>query len=114
MKIPVFHDDQHGTAIVAAAAILNGLKLVRKNISEIKLVCSGAGAAALACLDLIVNLGLKRENIRVIDGKGVIYVGRKESVDANKARYAANTDARTLADAIPDADVFLGLSAAGF
>ena len=113
MRIPVFHDDQHGTAIVAAAAILNGLKLVRKNISEIKLVCSGAGAAALACLDLIVNLGLKQENIRVIDGKGVIYVGRKESVDANKARYAANTDARTLADAIPDADVFLGLSAAG-
>jgi malate dehydrogenase (oxaloacetate-decarboxylating)(NADP+) len=113
MKIPVFHDDQHGTAIVAAAAVLNGLRLVGKNISEIKLVCSGAGAAALACLDLIASLGLKRENIRVTDGKGVVYVGRKEGMEANKARYAAETDARTLADVVPGADVFLGLSAAG-
>jgi malate dehydrogenase (oxaloacetate-decarboxylating)(NADP+) len=113
MKIPVFHDDQHGTAIVAAAAVLNGLKLVGKHIAEIKLVCSGAGAAALACLDLIASLGLKRENIRVTDGKGVVYVGRKEGMDANKARYAAETDARTLADVVPGADVFLGLSAAG-
>jgi malate dehydrogenase (oxaloacetate-decarboxylating)(NADP+) len=96
MKIPVFHDDQHGTAIVAAAAVLNGLKLVGKHIAEIKLVCSGAGAAALACLDLIASLGLKRENIRVTDGKGVVYVGRKEGMDANKARYAAETDAREL------------------
>ena len=113
MKIPVFHDDQHGTAIVAAAAILNGLKLVGKKVSEIKLVCSGAGAAALACLDLIVSLGLRKENIRVTDGKGVVYVGRKEGMDANKARYAAETGARTLADVVPSADVFLGLSAAG-
>jgi malate dehydrogenase (oxaloacetate-decarboxylating)(NADP+) len=113
MKIPVFHDDQHGTAIVAAAAVLNGLKLVGKKVSEIKLVCSGAGAAALACLDLIVSLGLRKENIRVTDGKGVVYVGRKEGMDANKARYAAETGARTLADVVPNADVFLGLSAAG-
>src|SRR5580698_7964971 len=113
MKIPVFHDDQHGTAIVAAAAVLNGLKLVGKKIAEIKLVCSGAGAAALACLDLIVSLGLRKENIRVTDGKGVVYVGRKEGMDANKARYAAETGARTLADVVPSADVFLGLSAAG-
>jgi malate dehydrogenase (oxaloacetate-decarboxylating)(NADP+) len=113
MKIPVFHDDQHGTAIVAAAAVLNGLKLVGKKIAEIKLVCSGAGAAALACLDLIVSLGLRKENIRVTDGKGVVYVGRKEGMDANKARYAAETGARTLADVVPNADVFLGLSAAG-
>jgi malate dehydrogenase (oxaloacetate-decarboxylating)(NADP+) len=113
MKIPVFHDDQHGTAIVAAAAVLNGLKLVGKKVSDIKLVCSGAGAAALACLDLIVSLGLRKENIRVTDGKGVVYVGRKEGMDANKARYAAETGARTLADVVPNADVFLGLSAAG-
>jgi malate dehydrogenase (oxaloacetate-decarboxylating)(NADP+) len=113
MKIPVFHDDQHGTAIVAAAAVLNGLKLVGKKVSDIKLVCSGAGAAALACLDLIVSLGLRKENIRVTDGKGVVYVGRKEGMDANKARYAAETGARTLADVVPSADVFLGLSAAG-
>jgi malate dehydrogenase (oxaloacetate-decarboxylating)(NADP+) len=113
MKIPVFHDDQHGTAIVAAAAVLNGLKLVGKRITEIKLVCSGAGAAALACLDLIVSLGLQRENIFVTDGKGVVYVGRKEGMDTNKARYAAKTDARTLADVVPGVDVFLGLSAAG-
>jgi malate dehydrogenase (oxaloacetate-decarboxylating)(NADP+) len=113
MKIPVFHDDQHGTAIVAAAAVLNGLKLVGKRIAEIKLVCSGAGAAALACLDLIVSLGLPRENIFVTDGKGVVYVGRKEGMDTNKARYAAKTDARTLADVVPGVDVFLGLSAAG-
>jgi malate dehydrogenase (oxaloacetate-decarboxylating)(NADP+) len=112
MKIPVFHDDQHGTAIVAAAAILNGLKHVGKDIGSVKLVSSGAGAAALACLDLAVLLGLKRENIIVCDGKGVVYVGRA-NVDASKAVYARETDARTLADAMPGADIFLGLSAGG-
>jgi malate dehydrogenase (oxaloacetate-decarboxylating)(NADP+) len=110
MKIPVFHDDQHGTAIVAGAAILNGLRLVGKRIEEVKLVCCGAGAAAIACLDLIVSLGLKRENILVADDKGVVFDGRG-GLDPNKARYAVKTEARTLADAIPGADVFLGLSA---
>src|SRR2546425_9776349 len=94
MKIPVFHDDQHGTAIIAAAAILNGLKLVKKNIAEVKLVCSGAGAAALACLDLIVSLGLRPEHVIVTDAKGVVYAGRTEGMDDNKARYAVKTDAR--------------------
>ncbi len=112
MKIPVFHDDQHGTAIVAAAAVLNGLRYVKKDIARVKLVCSGAGAAALACLDLLVSLGLRKENVMVIDAKGVIAVGR-EGVDANKGRYARETRARTLADAMPGADVFMGLSAAG-
>jgi malate dehydrogenase (oxaloacetate-decarboxylating)(NADP+) len=113
MKIPVFHDDQHGTAIVAAAAILNALKHVGKNLGEVKLVASGAGAAALACLDLAVSLGLKKENIYVSDAKGVVYLGRTEGMDPNKARYARDTSARTLADIIPEADVFLGLSAGG-
>jgi len=113
MKIPVFHDDQHGTAIVAAAAILNALKHVGKNLNEVKLVASGAGAAALACLDLAVSLGLKRENIYVTDAKGVVYLGRTEGMDPNKSRYARDTSARTLGDIIPGADVFLGLSAGG-
>ena len=113
MKIPVFHDDQHGTAIVAAAAILNALKHVGKNLGEVKLVASGAGAAALACLDLAVSLGLKRENIYVSDAKGVVYLGRTEGMDPNKSRYARDTSARTLGDIIPGADVFLGLSAGG-
>ena len=113
MKIPVFHDDQHGTAIVAAAAILNALKHVGKNIAEVKLVASGAGAAALACLDLAVSLGLKRENVFVSDAKGVVYLGRTEGMDPNKSRYARDTSARTLAEIIPRADVFLGLSAGG-
>ncbi|WP_246099639.1 NADP-dependent malic enzyme [Methylibium rhizosphaerae] len=112
MKIPVFHDDQHGTAIVAAAALLNALQHVKKDIAQVKLVASGAGAAALACLDLAVSLGLRRENVTICDGKGVVYVGR-ENVDASKARFARETDARTLGDAMPGADVFLGLSAAG-
>jgi malate dehydrogenase (oxaloacetate-decarboxylating)(NADP+) len=111
MKIPVFHDDQHGTAIVAAAAILNALKHVGKDIAEVKLVASGAGAAALACLDLAVSLGLKRENILVSDAKGVVYIGRTEGMDPNKSRYARDTSARTLAEIIPRTDVFLGLSA---
>ncbi|MGH8727683.1 MAG: NADP-dependent malic enzyme [Burkholderiales bacterium] len=113
MKIPVFHDDQHGTAIVAAAAVLNGLKYVGKDIAKVKLVCSGAGAAALACLDLLVSLGLKMENILVTDAKGVVYKGRKDGMDPNKERYARDTSARTLADITPGADVFMGLSAAG-
>src|SRR5690349_16862502 len=107
MKIPVFHDDQHGTAIVAAAAILNALRLVKKDIAEVKLVCSGAGAAALACLDLIVNLGLPMHNIVVSDSAGVVYTGRREQMDPNKARYAQDTAARKLADVIGGADIFL-------
>ena len=113
MKIPVFHDDQHGTAIVAAAAILNALRHVGKDIKEVKLVVSGAGAAALACLDLIVSLGLPLRNVFVSDIHGVVYVGRKELMDPNKARYAQETSARTLADIIDGADIFLGLSAGG-
>ncbi|MPW22296.1 NADP-dependent malic enzyme [Paraburkholderia sp. CNPSo 3157] len=112
MKIPVFHDDQHGTAIIASAAILNGLKVVGKKLEEVKLVCSGAGAAAIACLDLLVNLGLSKKNVLVVDSKGVIYEGRG-NLDPSKERYAAHTDARTLADAIKGADVFLGCSSAG-
>ncbi len=113
MKIPVFHDDQHGTAIVSAAAVLNGLKIVGKDIAKVKLACSGAGAAAIACLDLLVSLGLKPENILVTDAKGVVYKGRKEGMDPNKERYARDTRARTLADIVPGADIFLGLSAGG-
>jgi len=111
MKIPVFHDDQHGTSIIVGAAILNGLRVVGKDIARVKLVVSGAGAAALACLDLLVSLGLAKENIWVSDIKGVVYAGRKEEMDPNKARYAKKTDARTLGDIIAGADVFLGLSA---
>jgi len=113
MKIPVFHDDQHGTAIISSAAILNGLKVVGKDIGQIKLACSGAGAAAIACLDLLVNLGVKRENIYVCDSRGVIWEGRDENMEANKKRYAQRTDARTLADVVNGADVFLGCSTAG-
>jgi malate dehydrogenase (oxaloacetate-decarboxylating)(NADP+) len=112
MRIPVFHDDQHGTAIVAAAAILNGLKVVGKRIEQVRLVCSGAGAAAIACLDLLIGLGLRPENILVTDSKGVIHIGRN-GLDASKQRYARRTDAQTLADAMPGADVFLGVSMAG-
>ncbi|HEY1326912.1 MAG TPA: NADP-dependent malic enzyme [Casimicrobiaceae bacterium] len=112
MKIPVFHDDQHGTAIIVGAAVLNGLRVVGKKMSDIKLVCSGAGAAALACLDLLVSLGVRRENIWVSDIKGVVYAGRTEEMDENKARYAQRTDARKLPDILPGTDVFLGLSAA--
>jgi malate dehydrogenase (oxaloacetate-decarboxylating)(NADP+) len=112
MKIPVFHDDQHGTAIIASAAILNGLKVVGKKLGEVKLVCSGAGAAAIACLDLLVNLGLSKKNILVVDSKGVIYEGRG-NLDPSKERYAANTGHRALAEAIRGADVFLGCSSAG-
>src|SRR5213079_70725 len=112
MKIPVFHDDQHGTAIIVGAAVRNGLRVVDKDIAKVKLVCSGAGAAALACLDLLVSLGVKRENIWVSDIAGVVYAERKEEMDDNKARYAQSTEARKLADIIGGADIFLGLSAA--
>ena len=111
MKIPVFHDDQHGTAIIVGAAVLNGLRVVGKKFEDVKLVTSGAGAAALACLDLLVGLGLKRENIYVSDIKGVVYQGRTEEMDDNKARYAQATPARSLREILPGADVFLGLSA---
>ena len=113
MKIPVFHDDQHGTAIIAAAAILNGLKIVGKDIRNVKLACSGAGAAAIACLDQLVSLGLLMENILITDAKGVVYEGRAEGMDPIKARYARPTSARTLADILDGADIFLGLSAGG-
>ncbi|NCN88715.1 MAG: NADP-dependent malic enzyme, partial [Gallionella sp.] len=111
MKIPVFHDDQHGTSIIVGAALLNGMKVVGKKIGEIKLVASGAGAAALACLDMLVALGARMENIIVTDIKGVVYTGRTEEMDDNKARYAKDIPARTLGEVIADADVFLGLSA---
>ena len=111
LKIPVFHDDQHGTSIIVGAAVLNGLRVLGKNISEVKLVCSGAGAAALACLDLLVSLGMRMENIWVFDIKGVVYSGRTEEMDDNKARYARKTDLRMLSDLMRGADVFLGLSA---
>ncbi|MBW7860055.1 MAG: NADP-dependent malic enzyme [Rhodocyclaceae bacterium] len=113
MKIPVFHDDQHGTAIVVGAAVLNGLHLQGKDLRKIKLVTSGAGAAALACLDLLVMLGIPVENIWVTDIVGLVYEGRTELMDPIKARYAKKTDARTLGEVIEGADVFLGLSAAG-
>jgi len=113
MAIPVFHDDQHGTAIVVSAAILNGLRVVGKDIGRAKLVASGAGAAALACLDLLVELGLRKENIVVTDIAGVVYEGRAAEMDPYKARYAVRTEARTLAEVLDGADVFLGLSAAG-
>ncbi|HRD94150.1 NADP-dependent malic enzyme [Accumulibacter sp.] len=113
MKIPVFHDDQHGTAIVVGAAILNGLYLQGKDLDKVKLVTSGAGAAALACLDLLVMLGIPVENIWVTDIKGLVYEGRVEDMDEIKGRYAKQTDARTLDDVIGGADVFLGLSAGG-
>src|SRR5499426_3594908 len=113
MKIPVFHDDQHGTAITVGAAIMNGLKVVKKPIGSVKLVASGAGAAALACLELLVKMGLKRENIVVTDIKGVVYKGRKEEMDPDKERFAIETRARTLDEVIAGADIFLGLSAGG-
>jgi malate dehydrogenase (oxaloacetate-decarboxylating)(NADP+) len=111
-EIPVFHDDQHGTAIIVGAAITHGLRVVEKAIGDVKVVCSGAGAAALACLDLLVALGVKRENVWVSDIKGVVYKGRTEEMDDHKVRYVQDTRARTLAEILPGADIFLGLSAA--
>ena len=113
MKIPVFHDDQHGTAIVVGAAILNGLKVVGKDIAKVKLVASGAGAAALACLGMLVKLGMPRSNIWVTDLAGVVYEGRTELMDEDKIEFVQKTSARTLGEVIADADVFLGLSAGG-
>jgi len=113
MKIPVFHDDQHGTAITVAAAMLNGLKVVGKDIGQVKLVTSGAGAAALACLNLLLKVGLKRENVFVTDLAGVVYEGRTELMDEDKIQFAQKTGARSLSDVIEGADVFLGLSAGG-
>ncbi|HEX3849082.1 MAG TPA: NADP-dependent malic enzyme [Steroidobacteraceae bacterium] len=113
LKIPVFHDDQHGTAIIVGAAALNGLQVVGKDIAAVKLVVSGAGAAALACVDLLLDLGLTRGNIWLTDLAGVVYEGRQELMDAEKARFAQRTEARTLAEVIGGADMFLGLSAGG-
>ncbi len=113
MNIPVFHDDQHGTAIISSAALLNGLELVGKRIDTVKLAVSGAGAAALACVDVMVELGVRRENVFMVDSKGVIYEGRPGGYDESKARYAQKTKARTLADVVQGADVFLGCSAPG-
>jgi malate dehydrogenase (oxaloacetate-decarboxylating)(NADP+) len=114
MNIPVFHDDQHGTAIISAAALINGLELVGKKIDEVKVAVSGAGAAAIACLDVMVGLGVKPANIYACDSKGLIYMGRAGGFDESKARYAQkDTGARTLADVVKDADVFLGCSAPG-
>ncbi len=113
LDIPVFHDDQHGTAIVVAAGMLNGLRVVGKNIKEVKLVCCGAGAAALACLNLLVSIGMSRENITIADIKGVVYKGRNELMDPYKEPYARKTKSRTLSEIMVGADIFLGLSAAG-
>ncbi|MCZ2406911.1 MAG: NADP-dependent malic enzyme, partial [Burkholderiales bacterium] len=113
MNIPVFHDDQHGTAIISSAALLNGLELVGKDIAAVKVAVSGAGAAAIACLNVMVGLGVRRENVFVCDSKGVIYEGRPGGYDESKAQYAQKTEARTLADAVNGADVFLGCSAPG-
>jgi malate dehydrogenase (oxaloacetate-decarboxylating)(NADP+) len=113
MNIPVMHDDQHGTAIIVGAAVVNALKIVKKDMASLKLVCSGAGAAALSCLDLLCKLGLQKENIFVCDIAGVIYEGRTENINPHNVRYARATNARTLSDVIEGADIFLGLSAPG-
>src|SRR6202165_2340737 len=113
MKIPVFHDDQHGTAIIVAAAFLNGIHVVGKDMAAVKLVVSGAGAAALGCVELLLELGLKLENVWLSDLAGVVYAGRRELMDPEKAQYAQPTDARVLDDIIGGADAFLGLSAGG-
>ena len=113
MDIPVFHDDQHGTGIITAAAILNGLEVAGKNIEDVRLVASGAGAAGIACLDMLVDMGMNRDNILVSDSKGIIYHGRGTGMDERKQRYAVKTKLRTLAEAIKGADIFLGVSRAG-
>ncbi|WP_279640120.1 malic enzyme-like NAD(P)-binding protein, partial [Pasteurella multocida] len=112
MNIPVFHDDQHGTAIIASAALLNALQITGKKIEDIKIVVSGAGAAAISCLDLICALGAKKEHIFVGDSKGII-TSNRANLDESKQRYARDTEAKTLSDVIEGADMFLGLSAAG-
>jgi malate dehydrogenase (oxaloacetate-decarboxylating)(NADP+) len=113
MNIPVFHDDQHGTAIISAAALVNALEVAAKKIEDVRIVISGAGAAAMACLRLYIKLGLRKENVLLVDRHGVIYKGRKDDMTPYKEEFAANTDRRTLADAFVDADVFIGLSAGG-
>src|SRR5687768_16783673 len=113
MNIPVFHDDQHGTAIISAAALINALEVANKKIEEVKVVISGAGAAAMACLRLYIRLGLRKENVLLVDRHGVIWKGRKDDMTSYKEEFAAETDRRTLADAFRDADVFIGLSAGG-
>lgn len=114
MNIPVFHDDQHGTAIISAAAIINSLRIVGKKIEDVRLVASGAGAASIACLNLLLSLGMKRENITVCDSKGVVYKGRDDKMDQTKKDYAIEDNGwRKLGDAMPNADIFLGCSAAG-
>jgi malate dehydrogenase (oxaloacetate-decarboxylating)(NADP+) len=113
LKIPVFHDDQHGTAIISSAALLNGLELVGKRIDQVRIACSGAGAAAIACLDLMLSLGVRRENVFVVDSKGVLHDQRSDALDESKRRYVQRTPARVLADVVRGADVFLGCSAAG-
>lgn len=113
MNIPVFHDDQHGTAIVCSAALMNGLRVVGKDVEKVKMVSTGGGAAGIACLNLMVSMGLKRENITLVDHKGVVFEGRTEDMTDQKREYAQKTDARTLAEAMVGADVFLGLSAGG-
>src|SRR5260370_21702574 len=111
MKIPVFHDDQHGTAIIVGAAITNALLLNGKKLQDVKIVASGAGAAAIACLNLLVSLGAQRKNIWVVDIDGVLHEGRNTLMDRSKAVYAQKTDKRKLAEVIDGADIFLGLSA---
>jgi len=113
MNIPVFHDDQHGTAIVVGAALYNGLRIVDKKLADVKVVATGGGAASLACLDLLVSMGLRRENVSLVDIEGVVYRGRAKDMNPYKDRYAIDTDKRTLGDVIGGADVFLGLSAPG-
>ena len=113
MKIPVFHDDQHGTAIVVAAAVINGLNFLGKDIAKVKVVSTGGGAAGIACLNQLVALGMKRENVILCDHIGVVFKGRTQDMTDQKGEYAADTKARTLAEAMPGADVFLGLSAPG-
>ena len=113
MKIPVFHDDQHGTAIISAAAIINGLELVGKQLGAVKIAVSGAGAAAIACLDLLIAMGARLENVFVCDSRGVLHEGRAAQLDESKKRYVRRTEARTLADVLHGADVFLGCSAPG-
>ena len=113
LSIPVFHDDQHGTAIISGAALLNALDITGKKIDDIRVVVNGAGAAGIACSDFYVDLGVKNENIILCDTRGVIYKGREEGMNPYKARYAVETGARTLADALKGADLFLGLSVGG-
>ncbi|MBT7146177.1 MAG: NADP-dependent malic enzyme, partial [Rhodospirillales bacterium] len=113
MDIPVFHDDQHGTAIVVSAALINGIRVVKKNIEDVKMVSTGGGAAGIACLNLMMQMGLKRENITLVDHVGVIYEGRTEEMNPHKAAFAQKTDGRELGDVIGGADIFLGLSAGG-